>query len=101
MIAQTDADVRILTAIPLKHSKQAAAQRKAAGRDMDNAALQALIGEDFFLGGFNAFKGNGNVLIQLFALRCQPDPMCRTKNNEQRSSDSSLRIMRVTFGWLL
>ena len=79
MIAQTDADVRILIAIPLKHSKQAAAQRKAAGRDMDNAALQAQIGEDIFLGGYNAFKGNCIVLIQLFALRCQPDPMCRTK----------------------
>ena len=84
MIGQTDADVRILIAIPLKHSKQAAAQRKAAGRDVDDTALQALVGKDLLLGGLNALERNRNVRVQLFPLRCQAHTLRRAE--EQRAA---------------
>jgi len=76
--------VRILAAVLRKHLQQAATQRKAAGRDVDDTALQALVGKDLLLGGLNAFERNSNVRVQLFPLRCQAHTLRRAE--EQRAA---------------
>ena len=90
---------RVFAAVLREHLQQTTTQRKAAGRDVDDAALQALVGEDLLLGSLNAFERNGNVRVQLFPPSgVRRTPCGERKNSAQRSSDSRRRMMRVTFG---
>ena len=79
VIHQADAHMGIFAAIPLQYLQQAAAQTKSAGRNADDAALQALVRENFILRRFDVLEGKGNVRIQLFSLRRQANALGRAE----------------------
>ena len=83
MIRQIDADVRIFAAVLCEHLQKAAAQRKAARGDVEDAALQAPVRGDLRLGSLNVFKGDGDVGEYFFPLRRQAYALRRAE--EQRT----------------
>lgn len=69
----------VLPAISGEHAQKAALQSKTAGCDVYAAAGQALVGKQLFLAGLNAFKGGGNMRVELFALRCEAHALGRAE----------------------
>ena len=78
-IHQADTHMGIFAAVTPKNLQQAAAQAKPAGCDADNAALQALVGENFILRRLDILEGEGDVRIQLFSLRRQAHALGRAE----------------------
>ena len=84
VVRQADAHVRIFAAIAREHLQNTGAQGKAAGGDVNDAALQALVGKNLRFAGLNALKGDGNVRIELFPLRREAYALRRAE--EQRAA---------------
>ena len=60
------------------------------GADGNNASLQATVQRNLFFAGTDLFKGNGDVVIQLFAFRREADTPVGA--DEQGTSQSGFQI---------
>ena len=90
VVRQADAHVRICAAVAREHLQKPRAQGKAARCDVDDTALQALVGEDLLFACLDALKRDGDVRVELLPLGREAHALRRAE--KQRAAELGFEL---------